>query len=258
MKTAPTTKQLQYLTGEEALAEITTNPVYADTTSSNYYMNGNANGDYVAPLDWDSYGYKYTTRTATKTAVYSVTVNAPNGYDGAGGCRTACAGITVTNGTLIEDRTYVDGSGTTRTLKGDAYYGTCFALAGDRNYVKLSGPYMRQASMASFNATNLLATNKTVTLTLVLYNDTFYFYINGTFREAISVNEDAQFQAAKEQPSGNQYGYDAGDSFIFGVASYNVAKTTPVTFSNVVEKYDDVALAEITTNPVYANIGAQA
>lgn len=87
--------------------------------------------------------------------------------------------------------------------------------------------------------------------------NTFYFYIDGAFRESIAVDND-MFKSDLEQASGNAYGYQAGDSFIFGFSSFNVADSTPIQFSNVVEKYANDALTELITNSVYANVGATA
>jgi len=156
-------------------------------------------------------------------------------------------GITATNGQLIDaqDTTYTDYRNSSRTVFEDSYYGSCFGLTNDRNFKVTSGKSMGSANMTNY-ATNLQlsTTNTERTLTLILYDNAFYFYIDSTFIEKIEVTS-TKLQPTYATTSGKTYAYANGDGFLFGISAYNVATTTPITFSNIVEYYGDDAIAEI-------------
>ncbi len=267
----PVFKVVKNLYGEDALAELQTNDEYENVGASvrSKGIVKNTDGSYSAPTGWQSYGYKYTTSTAATTAVYSVKIKGEKGLEG-NNFWSPSVGIIVTNGTFIDnqDLSYVDYRNVNRTVEANTYYGTCFSLTNDRNLKMFSGKSMNSLNMTAFaNNLMLTTTNTERILTLVLYKDTFYCYIDNTLVQTIEV-DNVGFQPAKATASGKTYGYSKGDSFLFGISAHNVSagfvdpatnaqvEATPITFSEIKELYGNAALTELTTNPIYAAIGA--
>ena len=247
--------------------------VYADgkTAALNIYYTNDWNKDFVKNADgsysmttagrsWKggpSWAYTYTTETPATTAVYSVKMEASSAF-AAPAWSIASTGIIVSQGERVadEDTTFyewIDLNSSQRSIPKNSIYGTVFGASTYDNYdvTLVTNRGMGYCyGLGNGSAPKMSDTKNELTMTLVLYDNVFYVYIDDTLIGARSVSDNGDWNGlvAFKVPSGNKYGYDNNVGFRFGMGSYN--NSTDVKFTVVTEKYDEEALA-ILSNYLY-------
>lgn len=248
--------------------------VYADgkTAALNIYYTNDWNKDFVKNADgsysmttagrsWKggpSWAYTYTTETPATTAVYSVKMEASSAF-AAPAWSIASTGIIVSQGERVadEDTTFyewIDLNSSQRSIPKNSIYGTVFGASTYGNYdvTLVTNRGMGYCyGLGNGSAPKMSDTKNELTMTLVLYNNVFYVYIDDTLIGARSVSDNGDWNGlvAFKVPSGNKYGYDNNVGFRFGMGSYN--NSTDVKFTVVTEKYDNEALDTIKNNETY-------
>lgn len=229
------------------------------TNDYNYNMVKNADGSYSATTagrGWSSgplYPYTFTTKTAATTAVYSVKMEATSalacpvwGQGGVGIMITADDRLAEADWNINE---WAD-QNTKRALPVNSLYTTLFAATphASKDVQIFSARGMGYANMGNGSLAKFSAEKTSVTMTVVLYSDMFYIYLDDVLVGSQAVTS-ASLKNFHPTTSGTTYGYNAGDAFKFGVGAY--CCETPVKYTILTEKYGEEALAEINSNNDY-------
>jgi len=261
--------------GEEALAEINSNLLYKMSIITPMTANATkvADGSYKQTSGWFNYSYAYTSTKFSDTVVYKTQITTTNtdlGSCNPGGQWIARVGIVFSNGDTVGATTYKDRNGGTRNCQenwlssGFVALGAYPTNSGDaRKWIGVGSgidgicSYLSSGSAEATQHTRYYALGSpvytNVTLTAVLYKGTVYVYVNDAYKTSISLDSDlfdwTNVNGVKKE-------IKSTDKFIFGTSALlmDVATTT----TELQYLTDDAALTEMTTNAIYANIGATA
>ena len=156
---------------------------------------------------------------------------------------------------LDEDLTFNEwaGADSMRTVKQNSLYGSLFGASciASKDVQIFSNRGMGCGNIGDGSMAKLSDTKNSLKLTLVLYKNVFYVYVDDTYVGSRNVNDAGNWNglaAAYATPSGETYAYSNDVGFRFGVGNYN--NETDVKFT-VEEVYGDDALLTIQTEERY-------
>ena len=212
-----------------------------------------ANGVYTAEgQNYYTSAYAYTSENKSETVLYSVKISAPSGLVGYRE-QLPNVGVTITNGTLIDGATFGG-----RSIPYGTYYSVQLGLShvGIVSQLATCGSMARRIDALEGDRWNFTAVNANYaftdnvterTLTIALYQDVLYIFVDGVYATRISLLNANYFSAAG-------YAFEVGQKYTFGVNATNIDHSVnPVTLEVLTEKYGTEAMTELTTNDLYLN-----
>jgi hypothetical protein len=221
--------------------------VYANgkTVVNAYYINNAIknvqfeNGVYTPWVDdRETASYYYTSENKSDVVLYSVEINVPNGLGSDSGVPQA--GIILTDGTAIPNNIF-DGKtvvkGSYKSIQIGISQDSLVSHCGTVNSMSRNLDYpTHRWTMNSSDHNCGFKTGTTKILTVALYKDTLYLYVDNAFIYSYAVTDSAYFNT----------GFSANSTYRFGVqTTNNLNATSPVSFKVLKELYGNEAKAEI-------------
>jgi hypothetical protein len=204
------------------------------------------NGVYTPWVDdRETASYYYTSENKSDVVLYSVEINVPNGLGSDSGVPQA--GIILTDGTAIPNNIF-DGKtvvkGSYKSIQIGISQDSLVSHCGTVNSMSRNLDYPTHRWTMNLSDHNCgFKTGTTKILTVALYKDTLYLYVDNAFIYSYAVTDSAYFNT----------GFSANSTYRFGVqTTNNLNATSPVSFKVLKELYGNEAKAEIESKYIYS------
>jgi hypothetical protein len=240
--------------GDDAFTVIEEQPLFAEVRESTKvktsYNIALDNGVYKAQgANYYKSSYAYTSETYSDTIVYKVKMSITNGIAGYKD-QLPNVGITLTNGTIIPGNTlegrYVPYNSYFSAQIGLSHVGIVSQLATNGSLARRIDSDNRWDFATVNDAYAIKSGESERTLTLILYKDKLYIYVDDNFAQSLSITNANYFKLG-------DYSFAAGGTYVMGVNATNIDHTVnPVSLQVVTQLYGDAALAEIQSRHLYA------